>query len=80
MFKETMVVTITKNLLNLKLDQGFPKCSVRNPKAPQEKLRGSANEEYKPDGSDPARGALFHNGNANVQRSVFSAYRATSIQ
>ena len=41
------------------LEHGFPKCSVRSPRASQEKLRGSANKEYKQEALYPARGALF---------------------
>ena len=70
-----------------RLDQGFPKCSVRSPRAMQEKLRGSAREGQKLRKQRvQTRSFLsgsrspFHNGNTNVQRSVFSSYRATSIQ
>ena len=41
------------------LDQGFPKCPVRGPRAPQKKLSGSANEEYKQEAFYLAREVLF---------------------
>ena len=52
--KLTNLASYTEDLFALK--QGFPKCSVRSPRAPQEKLMDSANKEYKQETFYPARG------------------------
>ena len=53
------------------IDKGFPKCSVRSPRASQEKLRGSANEEYKQEVFYPAPRVLFTMA-IPMYRAVFS--------